>query len=126
MAIIGLLMGLEVKDDETFENISADGDPNGKVDDGIMMATIIFFILILFTSIFGCCTGYWRHIYCVVSFGLVATCVMFFTFAVGIGFFAFKVAGDEICDVVNDPDADIPEMQMHLYDGLDVTMRTVD
>ncbi len=54
--------------------------------------------------------------------------MIIFLFIMGAGFLAIKKMGDDLCIIVNDESkrAEVPEMQIELYDQLDVTVKKTD
>jgi len=103
IGIVTLIMGFIVKADTTFEDISYNSDPHGKVDEGFMLLTTIMCVPILGASISAFLAGYFKARICVTCFAILAAALMGFMFAVGAGFYALKIAGDDFCTIVNDP-----------------------
>ena len=84
--------------------MSSDGDPDGNVDAVIMLLTAVMTAFIFFIAICGCCTGMVRHKCCITLFALFGLIFMILLFIVGAGFFGLKVLGDELCEMVQNPE----------------------
>jgi len=128
MAPIALILGLVVQADTTFEDMTSDQDPEGRVDAGFGVITAIITAVIAFAAVCGGCTGHLKNKYYTCAFQVLALGMTGFLFFMGGGFFAIRKMGDELCEVVNDPEkrAEVPELQVELYDQLDVTIKEVD
>ena len=103
MGIVELICGFDVTADTTFEDMSSDGDPEGNIDASFILLTVIMTVIIFFIAICGCCVGHLRDKICIGAFAIVGTIIMIFMFVIGAAFLTLNAAGDELCEVVNDP-----------------------